>query len=141
MGQSLHTRWDLLKPNHSDKPNKKERHDQQSRLRTFREGHSVVVKNFAHGAGWLATCGDSEQLAPVTYLVDLSDGKRHADHIKKLCTQTPESEAEVNVDLSLPAAYSTNSRRQLSQTIPVRQQRSLDHLRTPNCLKLNDNRT
>ena len=68
----------------------KERHDRHVRFRRFE-------------------VGQSEQLRPVTYLVDASGGrfwKRHVDHLKEFRLPCPPptvaSEPEIDVDISLP---------------------------------------
>ena len=109
MGRSLRTRWDLLKPDLRAKVSQrqfksKQRHDQHARPRSFYVGQSVMARNFGHGNKWIAGVV-ARQLGPVTYLVDVSDGrvwKRHVDHLKELVTNhpMPTNEPEVDIDIS-----------------------------------------
>ena len=95
MERHLRTRFDLLKPdlqrtvrNHQTR--QKARHDRSARLRQFNTGQSVMVRNFGSGANWIAGV-IVRQEGPVTYLVEVSDGrlwKRHVDHVKE-CHFTP----------------------------------------------------
>ena len=89
MRRSLRTRWDLLKPSISSRvctrQNKmKEGHDQHAKMRVFEVGKSVVVRNFRGGEKWVPGV-IVQQLGPLTYLIDVSQGrvwKRHVDHMK-----------------------------------------------------------
>ena len=89
MGRGLRTRWDMLKPDvsqnvHRSQERQKEHHDQHARQRTFHVGQTVMAKNMRAGPSWVPGT-IVQQLGPVTYLVDVSDGrvwKRHVDHLK-----------------------------------------------------------
>ena len=123
MGRSLHTRLDLLKPDTRQSVSRrqakqKKRHDQHARLRSFQVGQSVMAKNFGSGAAWLPGV-IAQQQGPVTYLVDVSEGrlrKRHVDHLKEYHSRptlpTPtESEIETDVDpppMFIPAAITND---------------------------------
>ena len=89
MGRSLRTRWDMLRPDvsqnvHRSQERQKEHHDQHARQRTFHVGQTVMAKNMRAGPSWVPGT-IVQQLGPVTYLVDVSDGrvwKCHVDHLK-----------------------------------------------------------
>ena len=86
MGRGLRTRWDMLRPDVSQNVHErqKEHHDQHAHQRTFHVGQTVMAKNMRAGPSWVPGT-IVQQLGPVTYLVDVSDGrvwKRHVDHLK-----------------------------------------------------------
>ena len=111
MGRSLRTRWDLLKPDIEQRVSwrqskQKERYDQHARPRSFHPGQSVMAKNFRSGPDWVPGV-IVQQLGPLTYLVDVSNGrlwKRHVDHLKNYFSRhpLPVPETEVEVDLDIP---------------------------------------
>ena len=58
LGRSPRTRLDLLRPNTADRVEERQRqqkkkHDSKAKDRTFREGETVLVKNFGYGCRWL----------------------------------------------------------------------------------------
>ena len=60
----------------------------------FSVGQSVMARNCRSGAAWLPGV-IVQQLGPLTYLVDVSEGrlwKRHVDHIKDLHARPTENE-------------------------------------------------
>ena len=99
MGRHLRTRWNLLQPDvgrHVRKQQwkQKEQHDQHARMRVFSVGQPVMARNYRSGAAWLPGV-IVQQLGPLTYLVDVSEGrlwKRHVDHIKDLHARPTENE-------------------------------------------------
>ena len=99
MGRRLRTRWDLLKPDIGvtvrDKPlQQKIGHDRSVPVRSFQVGQEVMARNFRAGAAWIPGV-IAQQLGPVTYLVNVSEGrhwKRHVDHIKNLQARPTENE-------------------------------------------------
>lgn len=99
MGRHLRTRWDLLQPDlgrhvRTKQWKQKEQHDQHVRMRVFPVGQSVMARNFRPGAAWLPGV-IAQQLGPLTYLVDVSNGrlwKRHVDHLKDLHILPSENE-------------------------------------------------
>ncbi len=93
MGRSLRIRWDLLlRPDlhrkvHESQSRQKEHHDQHAQLRTVYVGQS----NMRAGPNWVPRT-IVQQLGPVTYLVDVSEGKlwkRHVDHLKDRGVTSP----------------------------------------------------
>ena len=107
MGRSLHTRWDLLKPDVRKRvwcqAKQKEQHDQHARLKLFYVGQSVMAQNFGPGSNWISGV-ITWQLGPLTYLVDVSNGrvwKSHFDDLKELVSDhtLPISESEFDIDV------------------------------------------
>ena len=90
MGRSLRTRWDILKPNlgkhvHQQQLQQKDRYDQHTRQRVFQVGQTVMARNFRAGEDWIPGVV-MQQLGPLTYLVNVSDGrvwKRHVNFLKE----------------------------------------------------------
>ena len=89
IGRELRTRLDLLSPDvggrvRDRQATQKAYHDKHSRLRELRVGQSVWARNFRDGPTWVpATIAD--QVGPLSYLVQLSDGglwRRHIDHLR-----------------------------------------------------------
>ena len=89
LGRRPRTRLDLLKPNTAERVEKrqqdqKRRHDQKAKLRTFRVGDYVFVKNFGAGSRWLP--GEIVEMSgPVSFHIELEDGRRrrcHQDHLR-----------------------------------------------------------
>ena len=88
LGRRPRTRLDLLKPNTAERVEKrqqdqKRRHDQKAKLRTFRVGDYVFVKNFGAGSRWLP--GEIVEMSgPVSFHVELEDGRRRRCHQDRL---------------------------------------------------------
>ncbi len=90
LGRCLRTRLDLVRPDLEQRVAEKQfiqknRHDQHAGYWEFGVGQSVLVKNMRPGPDWIPGVILS-QLGPVTYLVDLGEGrswKRHVDHLKR----------------------------------------------------------
>ena len=110
MGRSLRTRWDLLKPDTRKgvcrrQAMQKAQHDQHARSRFFYVGQSVMARNFGPGNNWISGV-IAQQLGPVTYLVDVADGrvwKRHIDHLKELVPDRALPDPESEIDMDLPS--------------------------------------
>ena len=89
MGRALRTRWDIIKPDVGQRvcwrqAKQKEGKDQNTKLRHFVMGQSVMVKNFCTGPTWVPGI-IAQQLGPLTYMIEISAGKfwkRHVDHVK-----------------------------------------------------------
>ena len=89
MGRTLRTRWDIMKPDVGQRvcwcqAKQKEGKDNNSKLRHFMMGQSVMVKNFRTGPTWMPGI-IVQQLGPLTYMIEVSAGKfwkRHVDHVK-----------------------------------------------------------
>ena len=89
MGRALCTRWDIMKPDVGQRvcwrqAKQKEGKDQNTKLRHFVMGQSVMVKNFRPGPTWVPDI-IAQQLGPLTYMIEISVGKfwkRHVDHVK-----------------------------------------------------------
>lgn len=123
MGRSLRTRWDLMKPDIRESVNRrqakqKERHDQHARPRLLYTGQSVMAKNFRSGEDWVPGV-IVQQLGPLTYLVDVSEGriwKRHVDHLKEYNVQRPMSVRGPEVDMDTDYSYNSPTLPAVSST-------------------------
>ena len=76
----------------TDRLHKKAYHDRHSHARELRVGQSVWAKNFREGPAWVPA-RVSDQVGPLSFLVQLSDGglwRRHIDHLRAGCDQPPE---------------------------------------------------
>ena len=68
-------------------------------------GQSVMARNFGSGSNWVLGV-IVRQLGPVTYLVDVSEGrvwKRHVDHLKELVPDHDLSASESDFDMDIPS--------------------------------------
>lgn len=100
MGRSLRTRLDLLKPRLQDtvlekQSLQKSQHDQHARERQMEVGNTVMVRNLRPGEAWVSGV-IVKRLGPVTYLVDVGEGrtwKRHMDQLKLRDVPAPENSA------------------------------------------------
>ena len=130
MGRSLRTRWDLLKPDlekrvSQQQSRQKEYRDKHSSPRAFSMGQSVMVKNFRSGPDWLP--GEIVQLlGPLTYLVDVGNGrfwKRHVDHLKdyalKHLPETPNTELESEIDVDITPSAEAGSAPSVPEVTPT----------------------
>lgn len=89
LGRRPKSHLDLLRPDVSERvvrsqAEQKARWDQHAKERPFRLGDCVYVKNFAAGSPWLPGVIQSQK-SPVSFVVELSDGKqvrRHHDHLQ-----------------------------------------------------------
>ena len=89
MGRSLRTRLDLLKPRLQDTVLRKQQvqksqHDLHARERVMEVGNTVMVHNLRPCEAWVPGV-IVKRLGPVSYLVDVGEGrtwKRHIDHLK-----------------------------------------------------------
>ena len=66
-------------------------HDHGTRKREFAPGDNVYVKNFGPGLKWL-TGTIRHATGPVSYTVELADGRecrRHVDNLRGRCVETP----------------------------------------------------
>ncbi len=103
--RELRTHLNLLTPNVQEKveqeqTRQKERHDKHARQRTLFSGQPVMVKNLRPGDTWIPGVV-LKQLGPVSYLVDVSDGRtwrRHIDHLKIRNLPEPMTELSENTD-------------------------------------------
>ena len=94
-GRKIKTRLDMLHPDLRSKVishqhRQKDDHDRHhSQFRAFREGKKVYVRNYRSGPNWLE--GKIIQvLGPVSYTVQMSDGKllkRHIDQLRSSSVQ------------------------------------------------------
>ena len=88
-GRQLRTRMDLLKPDIGRRvrfrqDQQKQGHDTHARPREFAVGTKVYAKNFGRGSLWLPGVVQ-EARGPVSYTVELEDGRvvrRHVDHVR-----------------------------------------------------------
>ncbi len=96
LGRCLRTRLDLVRPDLEQRVAEKQstqkcHHDQHAGYWEFGVGQSVLVRNMHPGPDWIPGVILS-QLGPVTYLVDLGEGrswKRHVDHLKRIEIKPP----------------------------------------------------
>ena len=95
MNRDLRTRLDLLKPDiaskvHNKQADQKQYSDNRRHSRVFSVDQEVMVRNFREGDKW--TSGKIvDQLGPVSYLVQCSDGsmwRRHVDFRKDFVITT-----------------------------------------------------
>ena len=109
LGRSIHTRFDLLKPNLESsvagkQAEQKSQHDKHAHQREFSIGEKVMVKNLQPGPTWIPGTV-TKQLGPVTFSITMDDGqvwKHHIDHIKALGTKLHNllPPSQINVALS-----------------------------------------
>ena len=110
MGHTLRTCWDIMKPDVGQRvcwcqTKQKEGKDNNSKLRHFVMGQSVMVKIFCTGPTWVLGI-IVQHLGPLTYMIEVSAGKfwkRNVDHVKdhpsKGLSSAPENpEADNNDD-------------------------------------------
>ena len=89
--RALRTRFDLLKPDLRSKvlskqASQKLQHDQHSKTRWFTTGQAVMVRDFRPNSDKWIPGTVLSQLGPVTYTVEVEDGKtlkKHVDHIRE----------------------------------------------------------
>jgi len=119
LGQNLHTRLDLLKPNtaehvESKQWNQKSSHDNSIPSHPFTDGQSVLVRVYGHNHKW--TCGTIfKSTGPLSYIVKLPNGTTwqcHQDHLKhcreQLTTPTEQLPDTVPADLLVVPSTTTN---------------------------------
>ena len=90
--RKLRTHLDLLKTNH----------DKRSKLWSLTVGSSVMVRDFHHHNKWIPGT-IVEQLRPLTYHVDVGEGKilkRHIDHLTEQLEPSPEVATTTHGDLT-----------------------------------------
>ena len=88
VNRDLQTRLDLLKPDiasyvHNKQADQKLDSDNRQHSRIFSVDQEVMVRNLGEGDKWIFG-KVVDQLGPVSYLVQCSDGsmwQRHVDHI------------------------------------------------------------
>ena len=88
MGRQLRSHLDLMHPQLGERVAanqelQKEGHDKHAKARVFVAGDSVFARNFTSGQAWLNGV-ISQALGPLSYQVELSDGRvvcRHVDHL------------------------------------------------------------
>ena len=111
LGREARTRFDILKPNLEHRvlakqAVQKDQHDQHAHLRSLEAGQPVMAKNMRPGENWIPGV-ILKQLGPVSFLVDVGEGrtwKRHIDHLKvrdlpePVAESAPEEDNIVDVD-------------------------------------------
>ena len=103
MGRSLRTRLDMLRPNLGGtvcaaQAKQKQYHDEQSKLRDFRPGDQVWVRDFRNNSPKWISGVVLQSVGPVSYMIQLADGtlwKRHVDHIRQRVTK-PDQDTPAN---------------------------------------------
>jgi len=110
IGRKLRTHLDLLHPDDSEKvrlkqQNQKHYHDSRAKNRAIYIGDLVFVKNFASkGPNWLTGC-IIDKTGPVSFLVELSDGRivrRHQDHVRIRFNNESTESVDVNISNDIP---------------------------------------
>ena len=112
LGRRPRSKLDFLKPTLSERVQfkmdmQKKHHDTGAKLRTFKLNNGVYVKDFPHPKKW-APGKIVEVRGPISYLVELCDGRVVRWHVDALfarmtdappeCTETPAAErTEVNI--------------------------------------------
>ena len=114
LGRNIRSRLDLLKPNFEQKVAEKQRR-QHSRVHQFSDGDKVFAKNQGRGETWLPG-HIIESSGPVSFKVQLQDGKtisRHQDHLRKQFTEDPEQSdiplCEDHMDIEIGASGITTT--------------------------------
>ena len=105
LGREARTRFDLLKPNLEHRvlakqAVQKDQHDQHAHLRSLEAGQPVMAKNMRPGENWIPGV-ILKQLGPVSFLVDVGEGrtwKRHIDHLKVRDLPEPVAESAADED-------------------------------------------
>ena len=129
MGRRFRTRWDLLHPEIRAKVERnqfhqKQGHDRSWLVRSFQVGQEVMAKNFRAGESWIPGIV-VQKLGPVTYLVDVSEGrfwKRHVNHLKEYQRTNTENEFQPTFAPELPLAVSSSEDEVVqSEVTPVRE--------------------
>ena len=115
LGRLPRSHLDLLKPSlaskvHTKQANQKTGHDSNAKQRCIAVGDAVFVCDFPSGKKWLSG-KVIDMKGPMTYLVELQDGRivrRHIDHVRnRTCTSLPTStpiDEYVDVSMSSPSS-------------------------------------
>ena len=104
MNRDLRTRLDLLKPDiasrvHNKQADQKYYCDDRRHSRVFTADQDVMVRNFREGDKWVPG-KIVDQLGPVSYLVQCTDGcmwRRHVDHILDKTVSSERSEESLTL--------------------------------------------
>ena len=117
MGRALRTRLDVLRPNLESKvcleqTKQKQSHDQHSKLRNFKPGDTVWIRDFRGTDKWRSGVV-IECLGPVSYMVEVQDGSVHKSHVDHIHDRVDNS--------SVPTSLSTSQSSEESPlvTFPV----------------------
>ena len=92
------TRLNLLRPNSPLRVEEKQevqkrKHDTKSRTRSFQSGDLVFVKNFNPGPQWIP--GEVKEVSdPVSYVIQLKDGRQRRCHVDHLHARTGDTDTE-----------------------------------------------
>ena len=113
MGRRPKSRLDLLKPNVSDRVEKKQYqhkqdHDRSAKSRVFSTGQQVYVKNNGAGSVWLRGT-IIETTGPVSFRVKLEDGREwrcHQDHLRQA---EPVTQPVISQDKMVASDFATDS--------------------------------
>ena len=84
LGRRLRTRLDLIRPNTAKRVEERQdaqkaKHDTRAKVRTFKPGDKLYLKNFGPGQSWL-TGEIVKTTGPVSYRVRLHDGRIRRSH-------------------------------------------------------------
>ena len=101
LGRRPRSHLDVMHPQvdkrvHESQERQKANHDRCAKARTFMAGDKVYARNLTSGPAWLegtvvSSCG------PLSYLVDLSDGRTICRHIDHLRTRTAADSSGVDI--------------------------------------------
>ena len=119
-GRTLRTHMDLLKPNVAQRvetaqTQQKNRHDQNSRPRSFSVGDSVYARNYSGDGKWMPGT-IVEQTGPVSVKVELEDGtviRRHHDQLL--------ARAMTNSELGVPLLDQPDLHDTVGPDVPLQQ--------------------
>ena len=106
LGRRPKSRLDLLKPMTAERIEanqwkQKKQHDVRANDRCFQEGDTVFVKNFQSGDKWLPGV-ISKRTGPVSFVVQLSDGRERRCHQDQLQKRTVEVTVDSPVETETP---------------------------------------
>jgi hypothetical protein len=112
LGRIPRSQFNLIKPNMTDKVHQKQEkqkqyHDSHAKGRKFNVGDAVFVKDFPSGKTWIPGTVIAIK-GPLSYHVELSDGRvfhRHVDHIcvRTSSIETSKSRSDNDVEIPTPA--------------------------------------
>ena len=83
----------------------KKQHDIKSRDRSFKEGDTVFIRNFQAGDKWVPGV-ISKKTGPVSFVVQLSDGRERRCHQDQLRFRTVDVTVEELIETETPSPHS-----------------------------------
>ena len=130
LGHRPKLRLDLLKPMtaesiEANQWKQKKQHDVRANDRCFQEGDTVFVKNFQSGDKWLPGV-ISKRTGPVSFVVQLSDGRERRCHQDQLQKRTVEVIVDSPVETETPVPrtsatdqHSSSETEEVSSAVPI----------------------